>query len=87
MYLFLVISKYSLSIYNSPGICRICDLQVLKDIWRHFATDASYFRPYAETKNNGGERKVCINGFNLGLGSDHEALKSQVLYAEVFSLF
>ena len=35
------------------GICRICDLQVLKYIWRHFTTDVSYFRPYAETKNNG----------------------------------
>ena len=22
--------------------------------------DASYFRPYAETKNNGGEQKICI---------------------------
>ena len=44
----------------SQGICRICDLQVLKDIWRHFTTDVSYFRPYAETKNNGGEQKVCM---------------------------
>ena len=34
-------------------ICRICDLQVLKDIWH-------YFGPYAETKNNGDEQKVCM---------------------------
>ena len=34
--------------------------QVLKDIWLHFTTDVSYFRPYAETKNNRGERKVCM---------------------------
>ena len=45
---------------HSQGICRICDLQVLKDIWRHFTTDVSYFRPYAETENNGGERKDCM---------------------------
>ena len=45
---------------HSQGICRICDLQVPKDIWRHFTTDVSYFGPYAETKNNGGERKVCM---------------------------
>ena len=30
---------------------KLCDLQVLKDIWCHFTTDISYFRPYAETKN------------------------------------
>ena len=40
--------------------CVECDLQVLKDIWRHFTTDVSYFRPYAETENNGGERKACM---------------------------
>ena len=34
--------------------------QVLKDIWRHFTTDVSYSGPYVETKNNGGERKVCM---------------------------
>ena len=44
----------------SQGICRICDLQVLKDILRRFTTDLIYFRPCAETKNNGGERKVCM---------------------------
>ena len=44
----------------SQGISQICDLHVLKDIWRHFTTDVSYFRPYAETKNNEGERKVCM---------------------------
>ena len=45
---------------RSQGICWVCDLQVLKDIWRHFTTDVSYFRSYAETKNNGGERKACV---------------------------
>ena len=50
----------SFSRSHSQGICRICDLQVLKNIWRHFTTDVSYFRPYAETENNGGERKVCM---------------------------
>ena len=44
----------------SQGKCRICDLQVLKDIWRHFTTDVSYFVPYAETKNNEDEWKVCM---------------------------
>ena len=33
---------------------------MLKDMWRHFTTDASYFRPYVEMKNNEGERKVCM---------------------------
>ena len=32
----------------------------LKDIWHHFTTDVSYFRLYAETKNNRGEQKVCM---------------------------
>ena len=50
----------SFSRSHSQGICRICDLQVLKNIWRHFTTDVSYFRPYAETENNGGERKACM---------------------------
>ena len=45
---------------RSQGICRISDLQVQKDIWRCFTTDISYFGPYAETKNNGGEQKVCM---------------------------
>ena len=36
------------------------NLQVLKDIWRHFTTDVSYFKPYAEIKNNEGEKKVCM---------------------------
>ena len=45
---------------HSQGICRICDLQVLKDVWHYFTTDIGYFGPYAETKNNGGERKVCM---------------------------
>ena len=44
----------------SQGICQICDLQVLRDIWCHFMTDFSYFRPYAETKSNGGEQKICM---------------------------
>ena len=44
----------------SQGISQICDLHVLKDIWRHFTTDVSYFRPYAETKNNEGEQRVCM---------------------------
>ena len=44
----------------SQGICQIYDLQVLKDILRHFTTDVSCFGPYAETKNDGSERKVCI---------------------------
>ena len=44
----------------SQGICRIWDLQLLKDIWRYFTTDVSNFRPYAETENDGGERKVCM---------------------------
>ena len=39
---------------------RICDLEVLKDISHSFTTDVSFFRPYAETKNNGSDRKVCI---------------------------
>ena len=25
-----------------------------------FTTDVSYFRPYVETKDNGGERKICM---------------------------
>ena len=33
---------------------------MLKDIWRYFTTDVSYFRPYAETKYNGGEQKVYM---------------------------
>ena len=33
---------------------------MLKHIWHHFTTDVSYFIPYAETKNNRGEWKVCI---------------------------
>ena len=45
---------------RSQWICRICDLQMLKDIWRHSTTDVSCFRPYAETKNCGGEQKVCM---------------------------
>ena len=45
---------------RSQGICRICDLQMLKDIWRHFTSDVSYFIPSVETKYNGGERKVCM---------------------------
>ena len=47
-------------------------------------TDVSYFRPYAETKNNGGERKSVWNGFNLGLGSDQVVLKSQVSLSRGF---
>ena len=31
-----------------------------KAIWRNSTTDVSYFRPNAETKNNGSERKVCM---------------------------
>ena len=38
----------------------ICDLQVLKDILRHFTAVVSYFVSYAEKENNGGERKVCM---------------------------
>ena len=45
---------------HSQGICWICDLQVLKEIWRHFTTYVSYFRLYAETKHNRGERKVFM---------------------------
>ena len=45
---------------HSQGLCRICDLQVLKDILHHFTIDVSYFGPYAEMKNNGSERKVCM---------------------------
>ena len=41
-------------------IWRICDLQILEDIWRHLTTDVSFFRPYEETKNNGSEQKICI---------------------------
>ena len=29
-------------------------------IWRHSMTDASYFKLYAETKNNGSEREVFM---------------------------
>ena len=36
------------------------NLQVLKDILRHFTTEVSHFRPYAETRNKRGERKVCM---------------------------
>ena len=35
-------------------------VKFVKDIWRHFTTDVSYFGPYAETKNNGGETKVYM---------------------------
>ena len=45
---------------RSQGICWICDLEVLKAIWLHSTTDVSYFRPYAETKNDGSEREVCM---------------------------
>ena len=45
---------------RSQGICRIWNLQVLKNIWRRFTTDVSYFRPYAETKNNRGERNKLL---------------------------
>ena len=45
---------------RSQWICRICDLQGLKDISRHFMTDVSYFRSYVEMENNEGERKVCM---------------------------
>ena len=44
----------------------------------------SYFRPYAKTKSNGGERKSALNGFNLGLGSDQMVLKSQVSLSRSF---
>ena len=67
---------------RSQGICTISDLQMLKDIWRHFTTDVSYFRPYAETKKNRGEWKSGWNGFNLCLGSDQVLLKSQVLLSQ-----
>ena len=30
------------------------------EYWRHLTTDVSYFGPYAETKNNGDEQKVCM---------------------------
>ena len=33
---------------------------VMKNILRHFTIEVSYFRPYAQTKNNGDERKVCM---------------------------
>ena len=56
MMFFLFFFEYHIS----QGKCRICDLQVLKDIWRHFTTDVSYFVPYAETKNNEDEWKVCM---------------------------
>ena len=48
--------------WSSPSkqVCRICDLQVPKAISRHSTTGVSYYRPYAETKNNGKEREVCM---------------------------
>ena len=49
-----------------------------------FATHVSYSRPYAETKNNGGERKVCMKWIQLGLGSDQVALKYQVSLSRSF---
>ena len=33
---------------------------MVKDIWCHSTTDVSYFRPYAETKNNGSDREVFM---------------------------
>ena len=65
----------------SFGRGRIHDLQLLKAIWRDSTIDVSYFRPYAETKNNA---KSAWNGFNLDLISDHVALKSQVLLSRSF---
>ena len=47
-------------ISHSQGTWRICYLQVLKDFWCHFTTDVSLFRPYAETMDNGSDRKVCV---------------------------
>ena len=66
------------------GICQICDLQVLKDIWSYVTNDVSYFKPYPETKNKGGGWKVCIKQFSLGLGSEHVLLKSQVALCRSF---
>ena len=42
-------------------ILKICDLKLLKFIRCHFTTDITFFRPYADIKNNGSERKICIN--------------------------
>ena len=36
------------------------ELGMLKAIWRHFTTDFSYFRQYAETKNDRSEPEVCL---------------------------
>ena len=58
--IYITIFSTSLGHGCSHGICQICDLQVLKNILRHFTTDANYFRPCAETNNNGGERKVYM---------------------------
>ena len=45
---------------RSKGINSICDLQVLKAVQRYSTTVFSYFRPYAETRNDGREREVCM---------------------------
>ena len=38
---------------------------MLKDIWRYFTTEVSYFRPCVETKTNSSERKVCIKSIQF----------------------
>ena len=75
---------------RSQGICRICDLQALKDIWHHFTTDVSYFRPRDDhildhmIKIMEVNRKSAWNGSSLGLGSYQVALKSQVSLSRNF---
>ena len=48
---------------------------MLKVIWRYFTTDVSHFRPYAETKTNGIERKVCIKWIQFRLWSSPGSAK------------
>ena len=69
---------------RSQRICRICDLQVLKDIRRHFTTDGSCFWPYAEPKIMELNEKSAWKGFNLGLDSDQVPPKSQVSLSRDF---
>ena len=60
MYIIIGWTKPSFGCGCSQGIWRICNLQVLTDIWRHFMTHVSFLRPYPETKNNSSEQIVCI---------------------------
>ena len=75
----------SFSCGRSQGICQICDLQVLKDIWCHFMTDFLVILDHMqEQKVMEVNRKSAWNWFNLDLGSGQVVLKSQVSLSRNF---